>query len=56
MEIGAAFVAGPEAFELVEPGESAFHDPTFLHESGAVDRAAAGDPSLIKVSVERLWS
>ncbi|GGZ50017.1 hypothetical protein GCM10010387_50410 [Streptomyces inusitatus] len=28
MEVGAAFVADPESFELVQPGEGPFHHPT----------------------------
>ena len=43
MEVGAAFVAGAQAFEAVEPGEPAFDDPADLAQPGAVGDAAAGD-------------
>lgn len=43
MEIGTSFVAGTEAFELVQPGEGALGDPAHLAQSGAVGDAASGD-------------
>ena len=43
MDVGAAVVADEEAAALVEPGEAAFHDPTFAAEAGAVLRFAACD-------------
>ncbi len=46
MEIGAAFVAGPESFEPVEPGEGALDDPAGFAQAGAVGDAAAGDEGL----------
>ena len=43
MDVGSSFVAGAESFELVQPGESAFYDPSDGAESGAVVGVAAGD-------------
>jgi hypothetical protein len=43
VEVGSAFVAGAESFELVEPGEGALCDPAGLAQSGAVGDAASGD-------------
>ena len=43
MEIGASFVAGAEAFELVEPGERTLDHPAHLAWSGAMGDAASGD-------------
>jgi hypothetical protein len=35
MYVGSAFVAGAEAFVLVEPGEAAFDDPAVCAETAA---------------------
>ncbi len=43
MEIGAYLVADPQSFELVQPGEGAFHDPAGLAQTGAVRDTASGD-------------
>ena len=43
VEVVAAFVAGSQASELVQPGEGAFDDPAVAAETGAVFGAAAGD-------------
>lgn len=43
MDVGAAFVAGAQPFEGVEPGEAAFDDPAVSAEAGAVCDPAAGD-------------
>lgn len=43
MKVGASFVAGAEAFELVQPGEGALDDPAHFAQSGAVGDAASGD-------------
>ncbi len=43
MEIGAAFVAGAEPFELVQPRECALDHPADLAQSGAVGDASSGD-------------
>lgn len=43
VEVGSYLVAGPEAFELVEPGEGPFDDPPRLAQAGSVDGAPAGD-------------
>ncbi len=43
MEVGAYLVAGPQAFELVEPGEGALDDPPGLAQAGSVGGALAGD-------------
>jgi hypothetical protein len=40
--VGAAFVAGAEPSEGVEPGQGAFRDPAQPAQSGAVPGAAAG--------------
>lgn len=39
MEVGAAFVADPQSFEVVEPGEGALDDPAGLAQAGAVSAA-----------------
>ena len=44
MEVGAAFVAGAQPFEGVQPSEGSLHDPAMAAEAGAVGDAAAGDP------------
>lgn len=43
VDVGAAFVAGPQPFERVQPGETSFDDPADLAQAGAVRDAAAGD-------------
>jgi len=43
VDVGAAFVAGPQPFERVQPGEPTFEDPADLAQAGAVRDAAAGD-------------
>lgn len=43
MEVGSYLVAGPQAFELVEPGEGALDDPAGLAQAGPVGGALAGD-------------
>ena len=43
VQVGVALVAGPESFELVEPGEGAFHDPAPGAQARAVCGAPAGD-------------
>ena len=43
MEVGSAFVAGPQALEGVRSGEAAFDDPAGAAQAGAVGHAAAGD-------------
>lgn len=43
VDVGAAFVAGPEAFECVQPREGPFYRPGDVAESGTVGGAAAGD-------------
>ena len=43
MDLVAAVVADEQPFELVQPGEGAFHDPAVAAEPGAVLGAAAGD-------------
>jgi hypothetical protein len=43
VDVGAALVAGSQAYERVEPCESAFDDPADLAEAGAVRDTAAGD-------------
>jgi len=43
VKVGAAFVAGPESFELVEPGEGALDDPADAAEPGAMLALAARD-------------
>ncbi|GAA2450080.1 hypothetical protein GCM10010421_48090 [Streptomyces glaucus] len=43
MGVGAAFVAGAEPFELVQPGERALDHPADLARSGAVGDALSGD-------------
>jgi hypothetical protein len=43
VEVGAAFVAGAEPFELVQPGECALDHPADLAQSGAVGDAPSGD-------------
>ncbi len=43
MEFGTSLVAGPEPFELEQPGEGAFDHPAHLAQSGAVDDAASSD-------------
>ncbi|GHB29841.1 hypothetical protein GCM10010331_15250 [Streptomyces xanthochromogenes] len=44
MEVGACFVADPEAFERVEPGEGPLDDPPGPAESRTVGGASAGNP------------
>lgn len=46
MEVGAAFVADPQALELVEPGKCPFDHPPGASEAGAVCGAASGDEGL----------
>lgn len=43
MQIGAAFVAGGEAAEVVEPGEGAFDDVAGCPEAGSVRESASRD-------------
>lgn len=43
MDVDAAFPAGPEPAELVQPGDRALHRPTLCPEAGAVGFPAAGD-------------
>lgn len=43
MDVGAAFVAGPQAFEGVQPCEAALDRPPKLPRSGTVAGAAAGN-------------
>lgn len=43
VDVAAAFVAGRESSEGVQPGEGAFHDPAPATESGAMLGLAAGD-------------
>ena len=43
VDVGAAFVAGAQAFEGVEPGEGAFDVPAVDAQAGPVLGAAAGD-------------
>ncbi len=42
VDVGSAFVAGPESFEGVEPGEAAFDDPAVFPEAGAVASSSSG--------------
>ncbi|GAB3681017.1 hypothetical protein GCM10027597_26040 [Saccharopolyspora tripterygii] len=42
VDFGSSFVADTESFELVQPGERAFHDPPDDPETGAVIRVLAG--------------
>jgi hypothetical protein len=44
VEVGAAFVAGAQSLEGVQPGEAAFDHPAVSAQAGAVGDAAAGDP------------
>ena len=44
MNVSAAFVAGPEPLEGVQPGEAALDHPPLAAQPGAVGDAAAGDP------------
>jgi hypothetical protein len=43
VDVGAAFVADEQPFELVQPGEAALDDPAVAAEAGAVLGLAAGD-------------
>ena len=43
VDVGAAFVAGAQPCEAVQPGEAAFNDPAHLAQPGAVGLAAPGD-------------
>ena len=43
MDLPSAFVADEQAFELVQPGEGALHDPAVAAKAGAVTGVAAGD-------------
>ena len=43
MDVGAAVVADEQAFELVQPGEGALHDPAVAAEAGAVLGVASRD-------------
>jgi len=43
VDLVAAVVADEQPFELVQPGEGAFDDPTMAAEPGAVSGAAASD-------------
>jgi hypothetical protein len=44
VDVCAAFVAGAESFERVQPGEAALDDPADLSQPGAVRDTAARDP------------
>lgn len=46
MNLGVAFVAGPEASEVVEVREAAFYDPALAPNAGAVLDAAPRDDGL----------
>lgn len=46
MKVGAAFVADPQSFELVKPGEGALDDPAGLAQAGTVGDAAPRDERL----------
>ncbi len=46
MEVGASFVADPEPFELVQPGEGPIHHPTDFAQPRAVGDSASGDHRL----------
>jgi hypothetical protein len=46
VEVGTAFVADAQSFELVEPGEGALDDPAGLAWAGSVGDAASGDEGL----------
>jgi len=43
MDVGAAFVADEQAFEVVQPREGPLDDPALPAEAGAVCGLAAGD-------------
>jgi hypothetical protein len=43
VEVGSYLVAGPQAFELVEPGEGSLDDPPGLAQAGPVGGALASD-------------
>jgi hypothetical protein len=43
VDVGTAFVAGPEALEGVHSGEASFDDPALPAQAGAVGHAPAGD-------------
>jgi hypothetical protein len=43
VDVGTAFVAGPQPLERVQPGETAFNDPTDLAQPRAVRDTAARD-------------
>ncbi|KOG62086.1 hypothetical protein ADK77_29185 [Streptomyces antibioticus] len=45
VEVGTAFVAGAQSYQLVEPGEGALDDPADLVRAGSVGDAASGDES-----------
>ncbi len=42
VDVGSAFIPGPESFEGMQPGEAAFDDPAVFPESGAVAASSAG--------------
>ncbi len=46
MEVGSAFVADTQAFELMKPGEGALDDPPGAAQAGAVRSATPGDDRL----------
>lgn len=46
MELGVTLVAGPQAAEVVEPGEAALNHPALLAEPRPVLAVAVGDPRL----------
>ena len=46
VDVGAAFVADEQSFEVVQPGEGALDDPAVAAETGAVIGLAARDQRL----------
>jgi len=46
VDVGAAFVADEQPFEVVQPGEGALDDPALAAETGAVLALAARDQRL----------
>ena len=46
VDVGAAFVADEQPFEVVQPGEGALDDPALTAETGAVLALAARDQRL----------
>jgi hypothetical protein len=53
VDVGAVPPADPQAFELVQPGRRAFHDPALQAQPGAVCGAAPGDPPPDSASPQR---